>query len=152
MKTATGRLTRIPIDDNVAPSWTDDIKAHHATYFTAELLQRTSDHPTGADAVWATDHLALMRMARALRQDHLAQMVYTVQLALGAALGVGVKLIAAALDAIGNWLSPLVASAAAHAADWDRARREEYLSQATDVYDLERRMREFERRYQRSLG
>ena len=152
MKTATGRVIVVPTNDNAANSWTDDIRAHHATYFTAKLLQRTSEHPTAEDAVWSTDHLALLRMARTMRRDEIARMVYAAQLAAGPLLAGIARLTRRALQAVGNALSRVPARIAARSARWDRARSEPFLSEATDIYDLERRMRDLEHRNQRSLG
>jgi hypothetical protein len=143
MKHAADRKILVPSDDNVGPSWADDIKAHNATYFTAELLQRTREAES-PDPVWTTDLLALERMARAMRRDHIASLVYAAQLRIASALAV-------ARAAAGRLLAAFSEAASNRVAGWHRARLEAYLGESFDVYDLERRMRALERRHVRLL-
>ena len=87
-----------------------------------------------------------------MRRDHVAQLVYAAQ------LGVG-KAVTSILGVARVVLVPAIAASAAvleavanRTASRQRQRREAYLSEAVDVYDLERRMRDLERRYHPSFG
>lgn len=152
MNRTSGSALPIATEVNATGSWADDIKAHNATYFTAEMLHRTSEADLEPATVWSVDHFALERMARAMRRDHIAQLVYATQLGVAKAamsiFGVARVMLAPVTAAFTTGLD----AAANRAAAWQRKRREAYLSEATDVYDLERRMRDMERRYHRSLG
>ena len=152
MNRATGKALSIPSEDNASGSWADDIKVHNATYFTAEMLHRTSEADGEPASVWSVDHFALERMARAMRRDHIAQMVYVAQLGVAKAATSVVGAVRAAMTPVTSALAAGLEAAANRAAGWQRKRREAYLSEAADVYDLERRMRDMERRYHRSFG
>ena len=65
-------------DVPASDAWIGDIKPHAPTYFTAEMLHRTSDADE-AHQPWLTDHFALDRMARDLRRDNIARLIYSTQ-------------------------------------------------------------------------
>jgi hypothetical protein len=97
-------------------------------------------------------------MARDLRRDNIARLIYGGQIWIGdLADRVGVAA-SQGFSAIGRWLAPLgrwidraVDRFDARAARWQRERREAFLAQSIDIYDLERRIRSLENRSQRPL-
>jgi uncharacterized protein DUF3563 len=136
-------------------AWAEDIRPHAATYFNAEMLHRTSGPVGGQHAGWPSDYFALERMARDLRRDNIAQLIYAAQISasdaassLNARIGKGLKALATALA---RWLEHAIDDFDARASRRQQERREAFLSQATDVFDLERRMRELERSCQRPV-
>src|SRR5450631_393487 len=138
MKTVISGLTRRHPDDPTSDAWLSDIKPHAATHFTAEMLRRTREPADPASAMWPSDHFALERMARDLRRDSIARVVYAGQLWISEGAGLLGARIRSGLRAVGAWGAPLarwvegaIDDFDVRAGRWQRERREALLSQAS---------------------
>jgi hypothetical protein len=158
MKAAIFAWSRPDLGHNAPEQWAADIRPHSASYFTTEMLQRTSRGSTAQDSSWSSDHFALERMARDLRRDNIARLIYGGQIwiadvgdRLGPAARQGFAAIGRWLAPLGRWIERAVDRFDARAARWQSERREDFLAESTDVYDLERRIRSLERRSRRPL-
>ena len=130
-----------PSGEGVIPGNKDD--------YSAEMLQRTTGLP-----VWPSheDRFALERVARDMRQDYIASVFRRAQKAITDAIRARRLTVKAAramtrhplresMNAVARFFQRL----AANEYRIERERREAYLAGATDIYDVERRIRELER-------
>ena|SRR5579862_2140848 len=136
-------------------SWRTAIKPQKATYFSAEMLHRTRGRLDEGYLNGAVDYFALQRMARDLRRDNIARVIYAAQLRIGDAAAWLAAWVGSRLPALGariaRRLDRAIDGLDARAARWQSERREAFLAGSIDLYDLERRMRELEHWSQRPL-
>lgn len=116
----TYRSTFIPVSDAIL--WPHE----------AKTIERLTRRTTVADE--PLDYVQITAIAKEARRAYLSEAFPRWRKAAGTALLRTGQAVVEAFAGVGRWLETQ-----------DEARRERYLAQATDIYDLERRIRALER-------
>lgn len=118
-----------------------------AADYTVDMLQRTTDAPIWPDRV---DYRVVERIARDMRNQYIASLFGKAKRALAqrltgnAPLDRGSAVIGHRARQVRYSIGRFFRRLADYVYRLERKRREAYLAGATDIYDLERRMRELE--------
>jgi len=118
-----------------------------AADYTSDMLQRTTEAPAWPDHF---DYLVVERIARDIRNQYIASLISRAKKALAdlrarrAAVHRTCPMTLHRPGKDGNFVGRSFRRLAAYVSRLEREQREAYLAGATDIYDLERRMRELE--------